>query len=240
MKSVRYMFPRLKSLTTATSITVAALSVLPGCGSMSGYDAGSEFNCKAPDGVQCQSMSGVYANRKNGASSSNSSKTTSSGSKKNHGEIVPYSQLGTPAARNMGNGQPPTYFGAIRSEPTTLRTWVMAYRDTDGDIVDQLYLYMTRDSGHWMLEHNEQTIRDNFSPKSPSRSSIQPNLGLKKESAARGAVEQPIAETSAYGLERDTPADNASGTKQSGETAAMIRQLQESMKGSSQAAKSQD
>ncbi|MDE2430828.1 MAG: TraV family lipoprotein, partial [Burkholderiales bacterium] len=39
----------------------ASFTVLSGC-SFSGLDAKSSFSCKAPDGVLCESMTGVYAN----------------------------------------------------------------------------------------------------------------------------------------------------------------------------------
>ena len=45
------------------ALTVIALAaLLGGCGSFSGLDGSSSFTCKAPDGVSCTSVSGVYAN----------------------------------------------------------------------------------------------------------------------------------------------------------------------------------
>ena len=45
------------------ALTVIALAaMLGGCGSFSGLDGSSSFTCKAPDGVSCTSVSGVYAN----------------------------------------------------------------------------------------------------------------------------------------------------------------------------------
>ena len=45
----------------AAAVLVPA--ILGGCAStMSGFDGGSQFACKAPDGVTCSSLSGVYAN----------------------------------------------------------------------------------------------------------------------------------------------------------------------------------
>lgn len=227
MKTIR--LAGLKARTTLPAL-LAAL-VLSGCGSMSGYDAESEFKCKAPAGVQCQSMSGVYANRKGNPEPTKT--TTQSG---NTGPI-PYGQLTTPAARNMGSGQAPTYWGAIRSEPTTLRTWVMAYRDTDGDVVDQLYVYMATDSGRWLIEHNEQTIRDTFAPARPAKSPTRVNLGLKRENAPPVAADANEAPSTRFGLEKTDASDNTGSGKNAGnDTATVIRQLQESMKGANSAA----
>lgn len=44
---------------------LAAVSLaLSGCVNLSGYDAADKFACKAPDGVLCESMTGIYANAK--------------------------------------------------------------------------------------------------------------------------------------------------------------------------------
>ncbi|WP_186269093.1 TraV family lipoprotein, partial [Burkholderia gladioli] len=42
-------------------VASTALLSLTAC-SFSGYDASSSFACKAPEGVLCNSMSGIYAN----------------------------------------------------------------------------------------------------------------------------------------------------------------------------------
>ena len=48
---------------TLTPIVVSlVLGALSACSSMSGYDAKSSFACRAPDGILCESMSGIYAN----------------------------------------------------------------------------------------------------------------------------------------------------------------------------------
>ena len=46
----------------ALTFGIGAVVALSGCSSMSGFDAKSEFACKAPDGILCESMSGIYAN----------------------------------------------------------------------------------------------------------------------------------------------------------------------------------
>ncbi|WP_257829902.1 hypothetical protein [Burkholderia glumae] len=47
--------------TRATAVIGAAVLALSAC-SFTGYDASSSFACKAPAGVLCNSMSGIYAN----------------------------------------------------------------------------------------------------------------------------------------------------------------------------------
>ena len=43
-------------------LQVIVAMALAGCSSMSGLDAKDTFSCKAPDGVLCESMTGIYAN----------------------------------------------------------------------------------------------------------------------------------------------------------------------------------
>lgn len=146
---------------------LTAATMLHGCTNLSGYDAETDFKCKAPQGVRCQSVSGVYANIKAGNESTSSPVSTSTANATTQRlDAVP--RLPLPAARNMGAGQPPNYMSAIRSEPTVLRTWVMTYRDSDGDIVDQSYLYLTMDTGQWLVEHNIALMQEAFEPAKPS------------------------------------------------------------------------
>lgn len=205
---------------------------LSGCaGFFTGYDAESQFKCKAPPGVQCQSISGVYANSQGGGSVA-SPPTTIAG-----GRAASAAAVGTlplPAARNMGEGQPPTYSGAIRSEPTTLRTWVMAYKDTDGDIVDQTYVYMALDSGHWMIEHAEQLVRESYAPPRPVRA-----LGAGLPSASTGAPARAAPNETANERSTDAaglaagkpPADGANAQ----DPAAIVQRIQEAMRRASAA-----
>ena len=39
-----------------------AMTLMSGCANMSGLGGSSQFSCKAPDGVKCESMTGVYHN----------------------------------------------------------------------------------------------------------------------------------------------------------------------------------
>src|SRR5438132_9742012 len=64
MKVIRVsLFEAIASKTGLRIVGLLSLMMLGGCGSITGYsDAKAKFSCKAPDGVQCMSMSGVYAN----------------------------------------------------------------------------------------------------------------------------------------------------------------------------------
>ena len=123
-------------------ITLSLLA-LGGCSTLSGYDAKSSFACRAPDGVRCESMSGVYANAKAGSATNK----TPVGEKALGVMTVPISS-GTP----------------IRTPPRILRVWFAPWEDSDGDLYDQHYAYLPVDHGKWVMEHTQQTIEDQYRP----------------------------------------------------------------------------
>jgi conjugal transfer pilus assembly protein TraV len=132
--------------------TVGAL-VLAGCGSFSGLDAKDSFSCKAPDGVLCESMTGIYAN----AQANNLP-----GQRVNHRGAAEVSRT-----KEQGTGvlTKPIYSGTpIRSAPLILRVWFAPWEDSDGDLHDQSYVYLPVDTGKWLIEHNRRRIQDNYRP----------------------------------------------------------------------------
>jgi conjugal transfer pilus assembly protein TraV len=141
------------------SMTVGILS-LSGCANVSGLDAKSNFSCKAPDGVSCQAISGVYANNPvSGAANS----TAASGA---HSAATPMPNIpvyGQQAVRLTER----TTGSAIRSEPKIRRMWVAPWMDGDEDLWDQSYVYLTVDRGRWLIEHNRSKIRQQFAPIRP-------------------------------------------------------------------------
>lgn len=133
-------------------VTLLVPAVLAGCAStMSGMDGGSQFSCKAPDGVTCSSLSGVYANvvannlpalRKGGKGGAKESPIAA-------GEIV---------GRAPSSGEP------IHSQPKVLRIWIAPWEDSEGDLHDQSYVYVVADPGRWMIERNQKRIVDRYRP----------------------------------------------------------------------------
>lgn len=138
----------------ALSISVvAAVAALTGCSSLSGYDANTQFACKAPPGVLCESMSGIYANAEQ---------------KNLPGQRV-NTALGAQGdvsrAKEEGVLTKPIYSGTpIRTAPRVLRVWFAPWEDSDGDLHDQNYVYLQVDSGRWLIEHNRRRIQDNYRP----------------------------------------------------------------------------
>jgi len=175
------------------SLAFGAIATLAGCSNMSGLDARSNFACKAPDGVLCESMSGVYANAK--ASNLPAQRV-------NHGG----GQAGVPAqgAATAGVLTRPIYSGTpIRSAPIVLRVWFAPWEDNDGDLHDQSYVYLPVDTGRWMVEHNRRRIVDAYRPvRAPATASQGVTQAKRAEANASGSEAaniqpRPSAQTAA-------------------------------------------
>jgi len=151
---------------------IPLLLVLGGCTTFSGYDSGSKFACKAPDGVSCSSMSGVYANAvqdnlpglgKIGNTDNQSASRTDKVGK------ADTTQLPTDAEdRGLSRiiGKTPQSGEPILIKPKLLRVWIAPWEDSDGDLHDQSYIYMLADYGRWVIEHNRQRIVNEYRPTS--------------------------------------------------------------------------
>lgn len=148
----------------ALTFGIGAVVALSGCSSMSGFDAKSEFACKAPDGILCESMSGIYAN----AQAKNLP-----GQRVNARGEAPVELSQAKGGSNVMTK--PIYSGTpIRSAPRLLRVWFAPWEDTDGDLHDQSYVYLPVDSGRWLIEHNRRRIQDNYRPvRAPSNMAAQ-------------------------------------------------------------------
>lgn len=162
------------------TLTVMALSA---CSSMSGYDAKSSFACKAPDGILCESMSGIYANARAhnlpGQRVNVRGEAEAEPSRANAGGAV--------MTRPIESGTP------IRSAPRVLRVWFAPWEDSDGDLHDQSHVYLTVDSGRWLIEHSRRRIQDSYRPvRAPANVSGQAGTPVAQGSpGSQGGAGQP-------------------------------------------------
>ncbi len=133
------------------------LAVLAGCASFSGLDASTQFACKAPDGILCESMSGIYAN----AAAQNLPGQRVHRTPATAPQAQPAASAPALLPRPLSSGTP------LRTPPRVLRVWIAPWEDSDGDLHDQSYLYLTVDTGRWVIEHNRRRIRDTYRPVRP-------------------------------------------------------------------------
>jgi len=169
---------------------------LSGCASsLSGLGGTENYGCKAPEGVMCNSVSGVYANAI-------------------HGNLRP-----TPSPNAQSPSAAPTVYGAasvtlgqpaapgatgdtIRSNPRLLRVWIAPWEDSDGDLHEEGYLHVIVDSGRWLIEHVRPAARsgiDGVAPPAPVVPSVTPSKApsdsetpLERLPAASGPSTSPV------------------------------------------------
>ncbi len=155
-------------------LSVLLLS-LGGCASLSGYDGQSSFSCKAPDGVTCSSLSGVYANATQNnlpglqAKKAESNKTAIQEETADTGSAL----AAMPGDQRTGIiGQPLNSGDPIHAPSKILRVWIAPWEDEDGDLHDQSYVYMLADYGRWIIEHNRRRIMNEYQPTNLTTGSI--------------------------------------------------------------------
>ncbi|RQT22082.1 type IV conjugative transfer system lipoprotein TraV [Burkholderia contaminans] len=160
--------------------TLTALMSMTGC-SFSGYDASSQFACKAPEGVLCSSMSGIYANAMahnlpdqrvhTAAGATTNIALGSYAGALSPGRSTSSAAVGTNSRATFGvavilpkalDSGAPVHTGARE-----MRIWFAPWQDADSDLHDQEYVYLIVDSGHWSIAHNQQRIQAAFRPVMP-------------------------------------------------------------------------
>lgn len=151
-------------------VLLLLLPALSACANMAGLDGKSEFACRAPDGVVCTSVSGVYANTVAGTlpaqqaasvpQGAASESATDADPKRPADPLRPYG-VTPPASAAPAAGTP------LLSPPRVLRLWLAPWVDEDGDLHDQAYLYVMWHRGAWQLGHTEAGIRRQFAPIAP-------------------------------------------------------------------------
>jgi conjugal transfer pilus assembly protein TraV len=136
----------------AAMVVLVALGLTGCAGTLTGLEGESKFACKAPDGVTCSSLSGIYAN----AVANNLPALR----KERKGE-----QAATPQSKDsVITGQAASSGDPLRIQPTVLRIWIAPWEDTDGDLHDQSYLYVVANAGRWAIEHSQRQIVDRYRP----------------------------------------------------------------------------
>lgn len=170
---------------------LVSMLALSGCMSMSGLGGDSKYACKAPDGVTCDSVSGVYANAVANNLPGQRKRLAASGS--SQGER----QTPRPAAASRGplppaggsSAQEPG--SALRAQARYLRLWVKPWEDIDGDLYDQGHVYVQIDQGRWLIDHVQQRIRDAYTPLRPPPASG--SATPASDSTARGEPTPALA-----------------------------------------------
>jgi conjugal transfer pilus assembly protein TraV len=171
-----------KSLFTFLFAAILVLA-LSGCASsMNGTGGSDKLSCKAPDGVACSSLDGVYAN----ALANNLPGLQKKGSHQKGSHSADDKSIPDPdkTSYNGINQTTPGLGDAIFTPQHIVRLWMAPWEDDEGNLHDQQYIYMIARQGRWIIEHNEQPILDKYRPtflKTPASQAAQPEDGAKKQ-----------------------------------------------------------
>ena len=167
------------------TLAVVLVSVQSGCASIgSGLDSDTKFKCQAPEGVPCMSASGAYMNSLSGNLPGLVSQTSAEAGTKPAASpealAASMQDAGIKRRTIVNTGT------ALRSSPRVVRLWIAPWEDSDGDLHDQMYVYLTVDPGRWVIEHNRRNIRPEFAPatlKNVPQSEIAPQPASQQSSA---------------------------------------------------------
>lgn len=145
-------------------LALLVVTGLAGCNTLDGLNAKGSFDCKAPDGVVCDSMTGVMANAQANnlpgqQVNRNTNKTPVKGSQFSNVRAKPTSSV-LPTMEYTG--------APILRNPKTLRVWVAPWEGADRTLFDQQFFYIVIDNWRWNIEHNTRRVREAFAPSSAS------------------------------------------------------------------------
>lgn len=177
------------------AISMAAAFTLAGCANMSGLGGSSEYGCKAPEGVKCDSVSGNYTNAlQNNLPSQRQGRQNHSS--EDSVRPAPTAARMTPTVTSSA---PAADFTpqALRAQPRVLRLWVKPWEDLDHDLNDQSYVYVQTDNGHWLLDHAQRRIRDAYAPIRPP--------APRPASTTQSDTQSPVLRPSTAGDSAGTP-----------------------------------
>lgn len=194
-------------------VALSLVLVLSGCTSITGMSGATDFECKAPKGVPCMSMSGVYANVRAGNVPGLSGTTPSAAEAGTPESPVPQTKSGDSAgqlatAPGVALSTPQTMPTALQAQPgafekvlpttmnvpasgTPLRTperilriWIAPLEDSEGTLHDQRYVYVQVDRGQWLLRAFQESGRQLYAP-------------VKRPSSAEKVEPQPVSPAAA-------------------------------------------
>ncbi|PKB13843.1 TraV family lipoprotein [Janthinobacterium sp. 64] len=172
------------------SLSAAAicLKLLGGCGDMTGLGGKSEYACKAPEGVRCNSVSGNYYNSFPSGSGAAPKGAPIKGTPRAAPRSM-YTMVKAASGSSM-QGQPAFEPAALRSPPRVMRLWIKPWEDSDHDLHDQSFVYLQTDPGRWQVAHAQRQIRDAYAvltpPASPQAAAQEPTVGTAKTNMNAG------------------------------------------------------
>lgn len=195
--------------------SLAVLSILAGCSSMAGIGGTSEYACKAPPGVRCDSVSGTYENAiQNNLPSQRLGRHASSSPAKLGDAVGRTGSLRRTGLSTGRQSEESSEMRPLRSQPRVLSLWIKAYEDSDRDLVGEQRIYVQVDDGRWLVDHYQRAVRSAFAPvKAPTRPAEKemPPQSIPSETVAAQARSLPQRLGGAGLMQAPIPMDAGEG-----------------------------
>ncbi len=167
--------------------------VLAGCTSLSGLSGGSDYACKAPEGVTCDSVSGTYANAiQNNLPSQRARRPAGAGPGDGAAAVRGAVPAVASAASATTVAAPALLVSPLRSSARILRLWFKPWEDADRDLYDQGYVYVQIDAGQWLVDHAQRQIRDAYAPLRPPPKTVKPSIADSKDATPSQMPQRPV------------------------------------------------
>lgn len=195
-------------LRLAGVLCAAGLSVLAtGCANITGLDGTSNYACKAPDGVKCDSVSGTYYNaiqnnlpsqRRSPMSHGEAPAPRPAPSRQEAALMVPTSARTATLAEAAPHNVAP-----LRAAPKVMRLWIKPWEDADRDLNGESLVYVQVDNGRWLVDHVQRQAREPYAPvrpgKLPTATTAKPgaNEPLRPPAGAAGPADDGASITQA-------------------------------------------
>jgi conjugal transfer pilus assembly protein TraV len=178
---------------TAFLPVLAATTLLAGCASsLSGLGGTDRYACRAPEGAQCTSVSGVYANTARGVLRPDKL----AADKPSPATPAAYGASPRPAAVPTAAATS----APLRSAPRVLRLWIAPWEDADGDLHEDAFVHVVVDTGRWLIEHVRPALRSRMDRVLPPAETAQP----APEGTARSAPAPAPLPPMGFPLEAET------------------------------------
>ncbi len=175
--------------------------LLTGCMNLSGLGGSSDYACKAPEGVTCDSVSGTYAN------AIQDNLPSQRGKRRSMGKDGSTSNTPTQAAPAISMSAPAAMAAIaspLRSSSRILRLWFKPWEDADRDLYDQGYVYVQIDAGQWLIDNAQRQIRDAYAPTRPPVKRV-PSAAMQPGTPASTTVEPTATPPRPSAFQRLTP-----------------------------------
>lgn len=187
--------------TTRRLFSVIVILNTTGCTSLSGVDGSSNYACKAPDGVKCDSVSGTYYNAlQNNLPSQRGTRghvpgTTAPGLPE--ASTAPATSM--PSALSSTPTPPPSADTGptmpLRTGPHILRLWIKPWEDSDHDLNGESVVYVKIDNGRWQIDHARRRASEGFAPVRPGPQVAPSRVSAAPPSQASPSDAAAVAET---------------------------------------------